>query len=77
MREAKIEEFVNLRQGLMTVKEYRLKFNQLSKYSPDTMADPRASMSKFVIGVSDLIVNYCRTTMLIGDMNLARLMIHA
>lgn len=46
----KIEEFVNLRQVSMTVKEYCLKFNQLSKYAPDTMANPRASMSKFVTG---------------------------
>ena len=31
MREAKIEDFMNLRQGSMIVKEYCLRFNQLSK----------------------------------------------
>ncbi|PHU29579.1 DNA (cytosine-5)-methyltransferase 3 [Capsicum chinense] len=37
----------------------------------------RANMSKFVIGVSGLVVKKCRTAMLIEDMDLARLMILA
>ena len=41
LREAKIEEFINLRQGSMSIKEYCLKFNQLSKYAPNMMADSR------------------------------------
>ena len=77
MREAKVEEFMNLRQGSMTVKEYCLKFNQLAKYVPDLIADPRASISKFVLVVFSLVYKECRTTMLIGDIDRARLMIHA
>ena len=77
MREAKIEEFMNLRQGSMTVKEYCLKFNQLAKYAPDLIFDTRASMSKLVIGVSGLILKECRTAMLHRDMDLARLMMYA
>ncbi|KAF3671405.1 putative hyoscyamine 6-dioxygenase-like [Capsicum annuum] len=76
MREAKIEEFMNLRQGSMTMKEHCLK-NQLSKYASDHMADLRSSMSKFVIGVSGLVVKDCRTAMLNRDMDLSRLMMHA
>ncbi|KAK4724047.1 hypothetical protein R3W88_026826 [Solanum pinnatisectum] len=33
-RKAKVEEFVNLRQGNMNAQEYSLKFTQLSKYAP-------------------------------------------
>ena len=29
MREAKVKEFINLKQGLMTVREYSLKFVKL------------------------------------------------
>lgn len=68
---------MNLRQGSITVKEYCLKFNHFSKYAPDMVADPRASMSKFVTGVSSFVVNECRTAILIGDMDPTRLMIHA
>ncbi|WMV45530.1 hypothetical protein MTR67_038915 [Solanum verrucosum] len=39
LREAKIQEFINLRQGSMSVKEYALKFTQLSKYAPTIVAD--------------------------------------
>ena len=72
-----MEEFINLRQGSMTVREYCLKFNQLSKYAPDLVADNRASMSKFVTGVSSYMINECRSAMLNSEMNLSRLMTHA
>lgn len=61
----------------MIMKEYCLQFNQLSKYAPDTMVDLRVSISKFVIGVYGLVVKEYRTAMLIGYMDLARLIIYA
>ncbi|WMV25033.1 hypothetical protein MTR67_018418 [Solanum verrucosum] len=48
IREAKVLEFINLRQGSMSVREYALKFTQLSKYAPTMIVDSRARMSKFV-----------------------------
>lgn len=39
----------------MILKEYCLKFNHLSKYALDLIADPRSSISKFVTGVSGLV----------------------
>ena len=77
MREAKIEEFMNLRQGSMIVKEYYLKFSQLAKYAPDLISDTRASMSKFVTGISSLVLKESSTAMLHRDMDLSRLMMHA
>ncbi|XP_049405072.1 uncharacterized protein LOC125868481 [Solanum stenotomum] len=55
LREAKMQKFINLRQGCMSVKEYALKFIQLSKYATTIVADSRAKMDKFVMGVSDLV----------------------
>ncbi|WMV57767.1 hypothetical protein MTR67_051152 [Solanum verrucosum] len=42
MREAKVLEYINLGQENMSVKEYVLKFTQLSKYAPIIVADSRA-----------------------------------
>ena len=47
LREAKAQEFMNLRQVKMTVQEYGLKFNQLSRYGPHMVAYSRAQMNKF------------------------------
>ena len=38
-REAKAQEFMNLRKGNMTFQEYGLKFNKLSSYASHMIAD--------------------------------------
>ena len=54
---------MNLRKGNVTVQEYGLKFNQLSRYAPHMAADSRAKMNKFLYGVSYLVKIECRTAM--------------
>ncbi|XP_049378221.1 uncharacterized protein LOC125843011 [Solanum stenotomum] len=51
VREAKDQEFMNLKQSSISVQQYRLKFTELSKYAPHMVADLRAQMSKFLFGV--------------------------
>ena len=60
LREAKMREFMNLRQGNMSVREYALKFTKLSKYASTIIANPRAKMSQFMSGLNDTLVNVCR-----------------
>ena len=41
------------------------------------MSNPRYEMSRFVMGVADLVVEECRTAMLHDGMTLGRLMVYA
>ena len=76
-REAKVEEFINLRQEGMSVLEYSLKFIKFSKYAPSLVFDPRDQMSCFVTGVSEDLQEKCHLAMLNDNMSISRLMVHA
>ena len=61
----------------MKVQEYGRKLNQLFRYAPNMVADSKAQINKFLYGVSDLVKTECINAMLLGDMNISRLMTHA
>ena len=68
---------MNLRHGNMKVQEYRLTFNQLSRYAPHMVADSKAQMNTFLYKVSSLVKSEYRNAILLGDMNIYRLMTNA
>ncbi|KAK4729518.1 hypothetical protein R3W88_022506 [Solanum pinnatisectum] len=76
LTEAKVREFLTLKQESMSVHEYSLKFTHLSHYALEMVVDMRSTMSLFVAGLSHLSSKEGKTTILIGDMDIARLMIH-
>lgn len=57
------------------MKEYVLKFIQLSRYSPTLVADHGAILSKFILGISEMVVKECHTTMLRNNMDVSLLMV--
>ncbi|XP_047270466.1 uncharacterized protein LOC124899582 [Capsicum annuum] len=76
LREAKAEEFVNLKQGKMSVKEYALKFTQLSHFAPELVGNMRARMRKFTSSLSnDLVLEY-KGEILYRDTDFSRLSVH-
>jgi hypothetical protein len=44
----KKKEFLSLKQGNMTVSEYRDKFIQLSRYAPEEVADDERKQEQFM-----------------------------
>ena len=68
LREIKIQEFINLSQVDMSVKEYSLKFTPLLKHSPTIVTYSSTMMNKFV---------KCRLAILISSMEISPLMVHA
>lgn len=70
-------EFINIRQGSVSMKDYSLKFAQLARYAPHVVADNRSRISKFVSGVSGRVVKKCKTAMLIREIDISRLMVNA
>lgn len=74
LREVKVQEFINLKQGHMSVREYSLKYIKLSKYAQFMVVDPRARMSNFIFGMSNLVSKECKTTLLMNDMDISHFM---
>ena len=52
MREAKVEEFINLKQGSMTVREYSLKFVKLSRYATNLVSNSIDEIRWFLTGIT-------------------------
>jgi hypothetical protein len=48
----KKKEFLSLKQGNMSVSEYRDKFIQLSRYAPDEVADDERNQEHFIEGLN-------------------------
>ena len=69
-------DITNLPQGGICVQEYYLKFTKLSKYAPTMVANYRARMNKFVMGVSSVVEKECYTTLLHNYMNISWNMVY-
>lgn len=77
LREAKLIEFMNLKQGNMSVREYYLKFTKMSKYAPFLVTDSRTRMNKFISRLFDSIFMECTSVLLVKEMDISRLMTYA
>ncbi|WMV08759.1 hypothetical protein MTR67_002144 [Solanum verrucosum] len=62
--------------SFLCVQEYNLKFTKLSRYAKETVANMTSTMSLFMSRLSHLSSKEGKAAMLIGDMDIARLMIY-
>lgn len=65
--DVKIEEFINFINSRKIVEEYSLKVILFSKYALSLVSNPRNEMSSFLVGISDIVKEASRTTILHGD----------
>ena len=54
-----------------------MKFTQFSRYALTMVTNPRARMSKFILGVSEMVVKKGCIAVLINEIDVSHLMIHA
>ena len=59
MRESKVEDFINLKQGSMTVRNYSLKFVNLSRYATSLVSNNRDEKSRFFTRVNGGLEEEC------------------
>ena len=76
MRESMVDEFINIKQESMTVREYSLKFVKLSMYATSFVSNSRDEMSRFLTGINRDLEEECQSAMLHDNMDLSRLRVH-
>lgn len=73
IREARADLFLNLYQGNMSVREYNLQFNSLSRYAPNVVATMADRVHRYVDRLDTYLVRDCTIASLNKDMDIARM----
>ncbi|XP_015168940.1 uncharacterized protein [Solanum tuberosum] len=73
VREARLDQFINLKQRTMSVKDYSHRFNSLARYAPDIVHTIRARVHRYVDGLADHLIRDCRVASLSDDVDISRI----
>ncbi|WMV46435.1 hypothetical protein MTR67_039820 [Solanum verrucosum] len=73
VREARLEQFINLKQGTMSVRDYSHKFNSLARYAPNIVRTMRAKIHHYVDGLADHLIRDCRVPSLSDDVDISHI----
>ncbi|XP_070017120.1 uncharacterized protein [Nicotiana sylvestris] len=73
VREARLDQFLNLKQGDMGVRDYSHKFNSLARYAPDIVRTMRTRVYHYVDGLGDHLIRDCRVASLSDDVDISRI----
>lgn len=77
IRRARVDKFLNLRQGNMSVREYSMQFDFLARYAPHMVAEMSDRVHMFVNGLGPHLINECTTTSLVYGMDISRIQAYA
>ncbi|XP_070049519.1 uncharacterized protein [Nicotiana tomentosiformis] len=73
VREARLDQFLRLKQGDMSVRDYSHKFNSLERYALDIVRTMRARVHHYVDGLGDHLIRDCRVASLSDDVDISRI----
>ena len=73
---AMVQELLTLKHNSLSVHEYGSKFTQLSLYAHEMVNDMSSRMSLFFVGLGRASSKEGRSAILIGDIDISRLMVY-
>ncbi|XP_033513864.1 uncharacterized protein [Nicotiana tomentosiformis] len=77
IRQARVDRFLALKQGNMSVREYSLQFDSLARYAPSIVAEMSDRVHRFVVGLGPHLINECFTAALLDGMDISRIQAYA
>ncbi|XP_070022258.1 uncharacterized protein [Nicotiana sylvestris] len=77
VREARLDQFLSLKHGDMSVRDYSHKFNSLARYAPDIVRTMRARGHHNVDGLGGHLIRDCRVASLLDDVDISRIQVFA
>nr|XP_016491982.1 PREDICTED: uncharacterized protein LOC107811539 [Nicotiana tabacum] len=77
IRQARVDRFLTLKQGDMSVREYSLQFDSLARYAPSIVAEMSDRVHRFVVRLGPHLINECFMAVLLDGMDISRIQAYA
>ncbi|XP_070032401.1 uncharacterized protein [Nicotiana tomentosiformis] len=77
LRWDRVDRFLTLRQGNMSVQEYSLQFDSLARYAPIIVSKMEDRVHRFMMGLEPHLLNDCISVSLQVDMDISRIQAYA
>ncbi|XP_070034823.1 uncharacterized protein [Nicotiana tomentosiformis] len=71
LRRARVDIFLTLRQGNMSVREYSLQLDLLARYAPTVVSKMEDRVHRFVMGLEPHLLNNCMSVSLHPEMDIS------
>lgn len=76
LKEERVRVFLTLKQGSMSIHEYGLMFNHLSRFAPEMVKDMWSKMNLFVTSLGLASSREGRVEILFGDIDICRIIVY-
>ncbi|XP_070032397.1 uncharacterized protein [Nicotiana tomentosiformis] len=73
IRQARVDQFLDLKKGNMSVREYSLRFYSLARYAPSVVSTMQDRIHRFIAGLALELTEACATAALQDSMDISRI----